>query len=535
MRASVAADSSLPSRWVTGVVTVFFGASAALVSGLVLAAGTGWPLLAVVASAVAFGALVAALAVVVGSGPVRGWSAIAGRAAIAVAVGVVVGELATMSLFTGAVDRGLDTSAAKSAEAAPAVVQASADLAQSRATRAELDLVVDRSRARLDEALVVARCEYNPSPGCPMTRITGAPGRGPETLTANELLADARQELDTSLATREARASELDAAVFDDERVLGDARTTAMADADRGIGARWVAMHDHTLSDPASMLLRVVAIAFFVLLSLLPLILTLLRGPSMRDLRAASHAERELAELEADTAIAVKRAEVRQAAEILRAEQQLASARLALDAQHQIDSALHRHRIAQALEGGHTEVDEPQQMVGEAAEQKQLASASTPVLPARPEERLPAPRGSEVIKSDGPKLIPSLPDLTASAARWVRPLVPTIVAKAIDSTVHPVRTARQVFEEVEEIHLSLRRTHKLTVHSVDSPDPLRETQPADAPAGAVAGRIVGDALANHDPAGAVAGRAGNIPLGVGASNGRELPEGDGVRQLPPGD
>jgi hypothetical protein len=62
-------------------------------------------------------------------------------------------------------------------------------------------------------------------------------------------------------------------------------------------------------------------------------------------------------------------------------------------------------------------------------------------------------------------LIPSIPDATKAAARWIRPLVPPFVARVIDNTTQPLRTARQVFEEVEEITFSLRRHRKVTVDS----------------------------------------------------------------------
>ena len=169
-------------------------------------------------------------------------------------------------------------------------------------------------------------------------------------------------------------------------------------------------------------------------------------------------------------------------------------------------------------------------------------------LPAGPEGHLPARVESEVVKRAQPPLIPDLPDLTRSAVRWIRPFVPSIVAKAIDTTTHPVRTARQVFEEVEEIHFSLRRTHSVTVHSVDSdPSPQVTSQQAtslQAPElhgdDEGARRRVESSLVRDDavgpqadsPAGALPSRARDIPLSAGESRG--LPEPAGARQLPPG-
>lgn len=541
MRASTAAESTLESRGVLGVITAFLGASAALVCGLVLAAATGWATWVVACCALAFGLLVAVLARLAGRGPIQGRTAVAGRVGIAVAVGVVVGELAALAVFSGTLDRTLQESAARSADAAPAVVRATADLAQSRAARAKLDTAVDESHARLDEALVVARCEYNPSADCPRTHITGIPGRGPETLTANELLADARQELDSSLQARALRAPELDAAIAGDERRLGDARATATGTADRGLGARWIAMQDHTMTDPGALLLRAFTIAFFVLLSLLPLILNLLGNQTVPGRRAAAAAQRERAELEADTAIAVKRADVRRAAEILRADQQLASVRLAVEAQQEIDRALHRRRIAQAIAQATKQATaQAQEDLGaeaHAVDRQQLESAATPALPARAAEHPPATVSSGVAERSQPSQIPSLPDLTRSAARWIRPLVPGIVVKAIDSTAHPVRTARQVFEEVEEIHLSLRRTHTVTLQSADSSVTGHESGPAGADDGVrrVDSEIARRHLERPPANAAVTGRVGESALGTAGHNERELPEPDGMRQLPPAD
>lgn len=551
MRVFAAAESSLESRRAAGVITLFFGATAALVAGLALAAATSWPPLAVVSCALAFGVLVGMQTRFVGSGPIRGWTAVAGRAAIAVAVGVVVGELAALAVFAGAIDRTLDETAARSVATVPAVIQASAGLSQSRSARSDLDVTVEQSRARLDEALVVARCEYNPSPDCPLTHITGMPGRGPESLTANELLASARQDLGSSIGERERRAPELDAAIVNDERVLGNARSAAIAGADRGLGARWVAMQDYTLAAPGALLLRLATIVFFVLLGLLPLVLTLLRGQSAHDRREAAHTERERAEIEADTAIAVKRTEVRRTAEILWAEQQLASVRLAVDAQHEVDRAQYRRRVTQIREGRHVEFEGPQvelegqheELGVDVSEQRQLEPAVAETLPVRADEHLPAPATSEVAVGGQPPAIPSLPELTKSAARWIRPLVPDIVAKAIDSTTHPVRTARQVWEEVEEINFSLRRTHTVTVHSEDSPPPEKEQERELIGEDVGIRRRVESSVVPRDldgapvdtRTGAVASRARRAPLEVGKGRHRRLPEAVGVRQLPPGD
>ena len=167
-----------------------------------------------------FGLLVGAVSRAIASGPTRGWPGVAGRAAVAIAVGVVVGELAAVVLFSGPIDRLLDERAARSADATPAVAQASAELDRTRQARTALDAAVDEASRQRDEALVVARCEYNPSPACPQTHITGVPGTGPETRTATDFLADTQRQLDTAVANRDRAAPALDAEIAAREQAL---------------------------------------------------------------------------------------------------------------------------------------------------------------------------------------------------------------------------------------------------------------------------------------------------------------------------
>jgi hypothetical protein len=468
---------------ITGVVVLLDAALAWLVATLAVAGSAHWPVPAILPLTLVFGLLVGAVTRAIVSGPLRGWPGIVGRGAVAVAVGVVVGELAALVLFSGTIDRRLDQQAARNADSAPAVARASADLDRTRDARTALDNAVEQARAHRDEALVVARCEYNPTPACPETHITGVPGAGPETRTANELLAGAQRELDNALAARDRRAPQLDSEIPDGEQALAQARETAIADADRGLGARWVAMNDHTFANVGALLLRLLTIAFFALLSLLPLIIKLWRGETTHDRSAAARAERDRAELQADTAIAVKRAEVRAAAEIMWADQQLANARLAVEAQIEIDRAQHRRRVAEALDGP---VQALTQNVEEGmclpiAAQVEAASRAAAELPAGGQnarvdksENLPARVESggaaEPSGGRGTPLIPTIPDVTKAAARWIRPLVPPFVARAIDTTTQPLRAARQVFEEVEEITFSHKRTRKVTVDSEEGPE-----------------------------------------------------------------
>lgn len=466
---------------IAGAVVVFGAMLAWLVASLAVSESARWPVAAIVALTLVFGLLVGAVTRGTASGPARGWPGIAARATVAVAVGVVVGELAALVMFSGSIDHRLDRQALRNADSVPAVAQASASLQQRLTARNALDNAVEQARENQDKALVVARCEYNPTPACPQTRITGVPGAGPETRTANELLADAQRELDNALTARDRQAPELDAEVAHDEQALSEARHSVVADAGRGLGVRWVAMNDLTLASTGALMLRLLTIAFFVLIYLLPLILQLWRGETTHDRHAAARAQRERADLEADTAIAIKRAEVRREAEIMWAQHQLTQTRLAIEAQTEIDREHQRRRVTEALEGpvraSSRRTFEPVEegMYLPIAAEAEAASRAVAQLPAGAEhasadtpENPPAqvqPAGAvEAHEERGTPLIPSIPDATKAAARWIRPLLPPFVARAIDNTTQPLRTARQVFEEVEEIAFSLKRTRKVTVN-----------------------------------------------------------------------
>ncbi|MCW2558005.1 MAG: conserved hypothetical rane protein [Mycobacterium sp.] len=453
---------------ITVVVVLLDAALAWLVATLAVAGSTSWPVLAILPFTLLFGVLVGVVIRAVATGPTRRLSVV-GRGVVAIAVGAVVGELAALVLFGSTIDRRLDEQTAREALAVPAVAQASADLDQTRGARSALDAAVEGARADRDDALVVARCEYNPSPACPQTRITGVPGAGPETRTAKELLADTQREVEIAEAARDRGAPELDSKIANAEQWLAQARTTAIAVANHGLGARWVVMNAYSFSNVGPLLLRLFTLVFFALLSLLPLIFKSWRGETTDDRGAAARAERDRAELLADTAIAVKRAEVRAATEIMWADQQLANARLAVEAQTEIDREHHRRRVIEALEGPVYATSQRESVDAEVAQTELPAAAETT-------ENLPAlvESGGAVELRSG-SLIPTIPDVTKAAARWIRPLVPPFVARAVDTTGQPLRAARQVFEEVEEITFLLKRTHKVTVNSEETTEQRLQT------------------------------------------------------------
>jgi hypothetical protein len=480
------------------LLTWLLAAMAWLVATLAVIDSTHWPAVAVIPLTLVFGVLVGALSHAVASGPTRRWTSVLGRASVAMVVGVVVGELTAVVLFSGTIDRRLAEQAARSADSTPAVVQASADLDQTRRARTALDTAVDEANRRRDNALVVARCEFNPSPACPQTHITGMPGGGPETRTANDFLGETQRELDNAAAERDRRAPALDAEIVARQQALAQARQAAMKNLDGGLGARWAAMNQYTFTAGGAMVLRLLTIGFYTLLTALPLILKLWRGETSSDRGERATAEVERAELEADTAIAVKRAEVRAAVETLWAEQELTKVRFAVEAQTEIDREQQRRRVNEALEGPVQVRSEraPEPMAAELVGAERIGTQN---LPARVES------------AGGNSLIPTIPDVTKAAARWLRPFVPPIVATAIDATTKPLRTARQVFEETEEIHFTLRRRHTVTVESEESAVE-HEHQPASTSVGSAVKRRQVLTDRHEQP---------------------ELRQPDGQRQLPP--
>ncbi|MFE3542089.1 DUF4407 domain-containing protein [Nocardia sp. NPDC059177] len=401
------------------------------------------------------------------------------RIGVGIAAGVLVAELASTVLLGGTVDRELDVRAQDSAEQAPVVVAARGELDRATAERAALAVSITTAQADIDSALVIARCEFNPTPECPQTRITGVPGRGPEAQTANDMLDDARKQL----AAAQGRTEQLDQAVRTETADLAAARTTAFAEADRGIGARWLAMNGYTTAHAGAAVLRLLILVIGVLLALSPLLLRWWRGETALDRRIGAEEIADRARRAADAAIAVRQAEVRTEAAALRAEHELTATRLAVEADTVIDRERQRTRIIAAIGGFELGFAEPHRKDDPVS----LEPNVTPQLPAGylPNALPPAntPQAGALVPAAQPAPTPpptggglELPIIgtvpfTDTAARWIRPLVPSFVANAIDSATHPLRTARQAFEEVEEVTFTLRRTRKVTVDTQDSQQP----------------------------------------------------------------
>ncbi|MGN7780803.1 DUF4407 domain-containing protein [Mycolicibacterium sp. 22603] len=411
------------------------GVVAALVSGLALSSATTWPPIAVNAAAMAFGAVFWVLVWAVTQGAMIAFGA---RLAVAVAAGLLLGELAAVAVFGGQIDEVL------TARDSPAAATATAALDQARAERAGLDEAVAQANRNRDEALIVARCEVNPSAACPQIRITGVPGSGPEARTADAFLDDAQRRLDAAVADRDARAAVLDDEMRLREQALAQARQDTLTG---GLGVRWQAMNTYVLDHPGSLILRLLVVGFFTVLTVLPLLLKRWRGATAVEADSA-----------ADAAIAVHRAQVRAQVDQMWAEQELNSARMAIAAQNEIDAERQRRRVAQACAA-----EPAAALVPEAVVAERVGHAELPA---------PAQRSAELAPQRG---VPVVGDVTNAAARLIRPFVPPIVAGAVDNVSRNVartvaKPLRQVFTETEEFHFTLRRTHRVTVESDGDPE-----------------------------------------------------------------
>ncbi|KZM68218.1 DUF4407 domain-containing protein [Nocardia terpenica] len=490
---------------VTGIVVALFAAASAVVVGLA-AHAAHWPLAVTAIAALltvgVVGAVSRALATASvrldGTGDATPASlrgsffrridgAAATRIAIAVVTGVIVAELASTVLLGGTVDRQLDERAGRAVDAAPGVLTARDQLDRARADRTALDRIVAQAQADVDQALIVARCEYNPTPQCPQTKITGVPGRGPETQADTAALDDARARLTAA----QGRITPLDNRIAERQQDLDRARAAAFTAGDRGLGARWLAMNDYTAGHPGALLLRLATIVAAVAGALLPLLLRRWRGETSLDRHATARAVTDRAEQHADTAIAVARAEARAETEKLRTEQELAAARLTAHADTAIDRERQRRRIVAAIGNIEIGITEPQRRA--VAEFEALAALpaadierkDAPV-PDEPPANLPAPVSTVPAKKGGGLELPVIGTVpfTDTAARWIRPMVPSFVTSALDSALDtatsPLRTVRQAFEEAEEITFTLRRTRKVTVDTADSHGGHPEHVPAQA-------------------------------------------------------
>ena len=82
------------------------------------------------------------------------------------------------------------------------------------------------------------------------------PARGPKHERRRTFSQTLNDSWTTLRRNRDRVAPRLDSEIAAREQALEQTRTTAMKDVDHGLGARWMAMNDHTFASPGAMLLR---------------------------------------------------------------------------------------------------------------------------------------------------------------------------------------------------------------------------------------------------------------------------------------
>ncbi|GAA5115001.1 DUF4407 domain-containing protein [Haloechinothrix salitolerans] len=394
---------------------------------------------------------------------------------VAVLIGLVVGELAALALFAGPVDRALNDKVDQ-ARADVATSEPAQRLERLQQERRELDTDVNAAIAQRNSARAVARCEVDPGPGCPTDQITGDPGLADEAREAQAALAAAERDLARARAERnqDAPGFDRDIAELREQLAADRERAVSLARADSGIDARWQAMHGYTAAHPVALVLRLGVLTFFVALTLLPLLLRLWRGQTEQDRRILARRERLRAEEEADTALAIARAEARTEAAAAHAslppaERAVALAALAErpDVERPVLTATARREGEWATAKALAASGSDGQDAGSSANVVPEAGSAVPADAAG--TALKRPSGSGDVSRHVPGPLDNLPGPLPSLARAVTGLIPERITQLpAQVATNPVKTARTLLEDVEELRVTFTRKRSVTVHEESS-------------------------------------------------------------------
>ncbi|WP_051400089.1 DUF4407 domain-containing protein [Haloechinothrix halophila] len=392
---------------------------------------------------------------------------------VAVLIGLVVGELAALALFAGPIDRALNDKVDQ-ARADVATSELAQRLERLQQDRQQLDADVNAAIAQRNSARAVARCEVDPGPGCPTDQITGDPGYAEEARDAESALAAAERDLARARAERSQDAPGLDRdiAALREQLAADRERAVALARADSGIDARWQAMHTYTTSNPVALVLRLGVLAFFVALNLVPLLLRLWRGQTEQDRRILARRERLRAEEEADTALAIARAEARTEAVAAHAALPPAERAVALAALAERPEMQRPMLTATASRQG--EWATPMALESGSPDASGVTASGTPggtAETAGPTGTALEPRssGSGEVAHRAPGPLDNLPGPLPGIARAVTGFIPERITQFPAQVVtNPVKTARTLLEDVEELTVTFTRKRSVTVHEEES-------------------------------------------------------------------
>jgi hypothetical protein len=236
-----------------------------------------------------------------GAGILRIRRVLAARVAMAIVLGVIVGELANLWFFARPIDHQMLLDIQRNTQIAQSgVVDSQGVLDGLIREQTSLNSAVDSANTTFQNANKAYICELKPQADCPRDGTsTGVAGDGPETRRRKADLDAASAALDNARADRNQvkvwvqprdgqpppTPQTLDAQITELETAKAGQLTqaAAVADADRGIDARWRAMHEYTLSETSALTLRLMVILGLIAIDLVPLATKLMRGHTGND------------------------------------------------------------------------------------------------------------------------------------------------------------------------------------------------------------------------------------------------------------
>lgn len=223
------------------------------------------------------------------------------RVAMAVLLGVLIGEFANLWFFRNPIDQQVLLNVQnQTVEVQAAVESSQGELRALYSQRDALDGDIRAAEGRLETATVALNCEIKPQDGCPPGgTVTGDAGDGPQAARRRQERDQAQRDVDDARAKRAAvqvwvpaqpgepaAASttldlEIDRLEADKQGELD--RSSTVVAQNTGIDARWEAMHQYTLRTPSAMLLRIVVLVALISIDLVPLAAKLMRGHTGND------------------------------------------------------------------------------------------------------------------------------------------------------------------------------------------------------------------------------------------------------------
>lgn len=218
------------------------------------------------------------------------------RALVACMLGFIIAEAGAMALFRDDIERTMRDTISLQVQDSTRYIRGTedtptprmAELKDLRARRDKLQNDLTAAQGKVEEAVRIAVCEFDPR-GCEdlvrAGKVTGTGGRGDKTKLRDAEKAAAEGELAKAETAWASQREPLETRINDLDKQLAAeiGVATNAAQASQGLPARWRAMLDFTRNDPAGTFQHLLIVIFCVLLDLVPLLLKIWRGPTSYD------------------------------------------------------------------------------------------------------------------------------------------------------------------------------------------------------------------------------------------------------------